>query len=228
MISRIFMLKSFRKNKENKGQIPLSLIFDLRKIGMKKKFKKLLDEVRGCKVCQKYLTHKVRPILSVHPSAKILIIGQAPGKKVHDFGIPWDDPSGNRLREWMSIDQEIFYDESKIAIMPMGFCYPGKGKSGDFPPRPECAPLWHGKLLKELSHINLTLLVGQYAQAYYLKEPRKSLTQTVKEWKKYAPHYLPLPHPSPRNFIWFNKNPWFEKEVVTYLQKNIRNILRNR
>jgi len=195
---------------------------------MTKKFKKLLDEVRGCTVCQKHLAYKVRPILSVHPSAKILIIGQAPGKKVHDTGLPWDDPSGNRLREWMDIDNNTFYDEAKIAIVPMGFCYPGKGKSGDLLPRPECAPLWHDKLLKELSHINLTLLVGQYAQAYYLKEPKKSLTQIVKKWKEYAPQYLPLPHPSPRNFNWLNKNPWFEKAVVPHLQKNIRNILRNR
>jgi len=157
---------------------------------MKKKFKTLLDDVRACKVCQKHLPHKVRPVLSAHPAAKILIIGQAPGIKVHQSGIPWDDASGNRLREWMGIDRDTFYDESNIAILPMGFCYPGKGKSGDLPPRPECAPLWHEKILNELPQIKLTLLAGQYAQRNYLKEPQKTLTQIVKAWKTYTP---PLP-----------------------------------
>jgi len=186
---------------------------------MTKKFKKLLDEVRRCTVCQKSLPHKVRPVLSAHPSAKILVIGQAPGTKVHESGIPWDDASGNRLREGMGIDKELFYDESKIAIVPMGFCYPGKGKSGDLPPRAECAPLWHEKILNELPEIKLTLLAGQYAQRYYLKEPQKTLTQIVKTWKAYMPRYLPLAHPSPRNFMWFKKNSWFEQEVIPYLRK---------
>jgi len=192
---------------------------------MKRKFKALLDEVRACKVCQKHLPHKVRPVLRAHPSAKILIIGQAPGIKVHKSGIPWDDASGNRLREWMGIDKEIFYDESKIAIVPMGFCYPGKGASGDLPPRPECAPLWHEKILKELPQIKLTLLAGQYAQKSYIKEPQKTLTQIVKAWKTYTPRYLPLPHPSPRNFMWFKKNSWFEREVIPYLRKKVKGIL---
>jgi len=192
---------------------------------MKRKFKALLDEVRACKVCQKHLPHKVRPVLRAHPSAKILIIGQAPGIKVHKSGIPWDDASGNRLREWMGIDKEIFYDESKIAIVPMGFCYPGKGASGDLPPRPECAPLWHEKILKELPQIKLTLLAGQYAQKSYIKEPQKTLTQIVKAWKTHTPRYLPLPHPSPRNFMWFKKNSWFEREVIPYLRKKVKGIL---
>ena len=192
---------------------------------MKRKFKALLDEVRACKVCQEHLPYKVRPVLRAHPSAKILIVGQAPGIKVHQSGIPWDDASGNRLREWMGVDKDLFYDESKIAIVPMGFCYPGKGKSGDLPPRPECAPLWHEKLLKELSHIKLTLLVGKYSQNYYLHNQKASLTKTVKAWRQYLPQYLPLPHPSPRNFIWMNKNKWFEKKVIPDLQKAVKKIL---
>lgn len=192
---------------------------------MTSKFKKLLDDVRGCTVCQKSLPHKVRPVLSALPSAKILVIGQAPGKKVHDTGIPWNDPSGNRLREWMDIDRDVFYDESRIAIVPMGFCYPGKGKSGDLPPRPECAPLWHKDLLSQMPNIKFTLLIGQYSQGYYLPNKKNTLTETVKAWKEYLPQYLPLPHPSPRNFIWLNKNKWFEKEVTTYLRKKVKSIL---
>jgi len=193
---------------------------------MKRKFKALLDEVRACKVCQKHLPHKVRPVLRAHPAAKILIIGQAPGIKVHQSGIPWDDASGNRLREWMGIDRDTFYDESKIAIVPMGFCYPGKGKSGDLPPRPECAPLWHEQILNELPEIKLTLLAGQYAQRNYLKEPQKTLTQIIKTWKMYTPRYLLLPHPSPRNFMWFKKNSWFEREVIPYLRKVVKSTLK--
>ena len=192
---------------------------------MQKKFKTLLNDVRACTVCQNLLPHKVRPVLSAYPSAKILIIGQAPGIKVHKTGIPWDDASGNRLREWMGIDCDTFYDESKIAIVPMGFCYPGKGKSGDLPPRPECAPLWHEKLLKMLPNIEFTLLIGQYSQRFYLNNQKNTLTETVKAWKEYLPQYLPLPHPSPRNFIWLNKNKWFDKEVIAYLPKKVKNIL---
>ncbi len=193
---------------------------------MNKDFKNLIKEIKSCQTCKEYLPHGIRPVFSVHPSARIIIIGQAPGRKVHESGVPWNDPSGNKLREWMDIDSDIFYDESKIAIVPMGFCYPGKGKSGDLPPREECAPLWHEKILKKLPKIQLILLIGQYSQRYYLDNRKETLTKTVKAYKEYSPKYLPLPHPSPRNFIWMNKNRWFTKEVVPYLQKKVKSILK--
>ena len=191
---------------------------------MTKKFSELLIDVRACQVCQEHLVHKVRPVLSVHSSAKILIIGQAPGKKVHDSGIPWDDQSGNRLREWMGIKKDVFYDTSKIAIVPMGFCYPGKGTAGDLPPRPECAPLWHKKVLNNMPDIEFTLLIGQHSQNYYLAKCKNSLTETIKSWEEYLPDYLPLPHPSPRNFILLNKNKWLEKEIIPYLQIRVKDL----
>jgi uracil-DNA glycosylase len=151
-----------------------------------------------------------------------LIIGQAPGIKVHESSIPWNDASGERLREWLGIDRDTFYDEKRVAIVPMGFCYPGKGKSGDLPPRPECAELWHQKVLQSLPNIQMTLLIGQYAQNYYLKNrTTKTLTETVMNWQNWAPEFLPLPHPSPRNNIWLKKNPWFEREVIPYIRKHI-------
>ena len=159
-------------------------------------------------------------------SAKILIVGQAPGRRVHETGIPFDDPSGNRLREWMGIDKSVFYDESKIAIVPMGFCFPGTGKSGDLPPRPECAETWRKKLLNELPQISLTLVIGQYAQAWHLGQlVKQNLTETVKAWKEFGPEIIPLPHPSPRNNIWLKKNPWFEQEVLPKLQAKVKSIL---
>lgn len=182
----------------------------------------LLKEIRGCRVCEEHLPLGPRPILSASRSAKLLVVGQAPGTKVHDSGIPWNDASGERLRQWMDIDEETFYDPSKIAIVPMGFCYPGKGKSGDLPPRPECAENWHAKLIKELPNIELTLLFGQYAQAYFLGATRKkTLTETVKNWESYQPLYLPLPHPSPRNNIWLKRNSWFEKDVIPLIRRRI-------
>ncbi len=139
---------------------------------------------------------------------------------------PWDDPSGDRLRQWLGVDKATFYDESRIAIMPMGLCYPGKGKSGDLPPRPECAPTWHDKVLMLLPNIELTLLIGQYAQAYYLREAAKgSLTETVRSWTDYGPAWLPLPHPSPRNTFWLRKNPWFEQDVIPHLQQRVAPLL---
>jgi uracil-DNA glycosylase len=161
--------------------------------------------------------------LQAHTSARLCIVGQAPGRKVHETGIPWDDPSGNRLRDWLGLTPAQFYDPRKVAIVPMGFCYPGRGTSGDNPPRPECAPRWHGELNARLPNIALTLLIGSYAQAYYLGERRKpTLTDTVRAWKTYLPlGYLPLVHPSPRNQPWLIKNPWFEKELVRELRKTI-------
>lgn len=185
----------------------------------------LLNDVRACRHCEQALPLGPRPVLRATTTAKILIIGQAPGTRVHETGIPWNDPSGDRLRQWMGLERECFYDESNIAIIPMGFCYPGKGKSGDLPPRKECAELWHQPLLNSLPMIELTLLVGSYAQQYYLDRNYKSLTECVMDWRRTAPKQLPLVHPSPRNRRWLKNNAWFEQEVVPYLQKRVRKIL---
>ena len=183
---------------------------------------KLLKEIRECELCKKVLPNKPRPIVQAGLHSKILIIGQAPGQKVQDSGIPWDDISGNELRRWLEVTKEQFYNPDLFALMPMGFCYPGKNKAGDLSPRPECAPLWHHQLLANMKEIKLILLIGQYAQKHYLGEKnRATLTETVKNYKEFLPHYLPLVHPSPRNKIWQKKNPWFELEVVTELQKII-------
>src|SRR5882672_9811254 len=162
--------------------------------------KKLIAEVQACVVCKSFLPHVPRPILSVSKDSKILIIGQAPGQKVHDNGIPWNDQSGNELRRWLGVDKEQFYDTKLFALMPMGFCYPGKSATGDLPPRPECAPLWHHQLLAKMTDVRLTLLIGQYSQKFYLGEKvRGSLTENVKNFREFLPKYLPLVHPSPRN-----------------------------
>jgi len=185
--------------------------------------KELLSEIRNCAICKEHLPLGPRPIVMGHSSAKIVIIGQAPGTKVHASGVPWDDASGKELRRWLGISSEEFYDPTKIAIVPMGFCYPGKGKSGDLPPRPECAPQWHDSLLSKMPNIQQVLLIGMYAQKYYLNETvRKTLTETVRNYKEYAPKYFPLPHPSPRNRFWFTKNLWFEEEVIPQLQASLK------
>jgi len=180
----------------------------------------LLAEVRTCQLCTD-LPLGPRPVLRVESSATILVIGQAPGTRVHASGIPWDDPSGERLRSWMGLSREQFYDASRIAIMPMGFCYPGRGRSGDLPPRKECAPQWHRAILDQLPHVSLTLLIGQYAQAYYLNDRGLTLTERVKQWQDYLPDILPLVHPSPRNYRWLAKNPWFEEVVVPNLRSEV-------
>lgn len=183
----------------------------------------LLDEVRACQHCASHLPLGPRPILRAHRDARLLIVGQAPGTRVHETGVPWNDPSGERLRDWLQISHETFYDERRVAIVPMGFCYPGRGKSGDLPPRPECAELWQQKILAQLPNIELTLLVGQYAQTHYLgKRCQRTLTETVKAWRDYQPDYLPLPHPSPRNNIWLKKNPWFTEEILPMLRERTR------
>jgi uracil-DNA glycosylase family 4 len=188
--------------------------------------KELLTKIGQCEICKEHLPLGPRPVVSGHPQSKIVIIGQAPGTKVHESGIPWDDASGKELRKWLNISSEVFYDETKIAIVPMGFCYPGKGKSGDLPPRPECAPQWHEALLTKMPELQLVLLVGMYAQRYYLKfRARKTLTETVKNYREYMPQYLPLPHPSPRNRFWLTKNPWFAEEVIPQLQKKVSELL---
>jgi uracil-DNA glycosylase len=182
--------------------------------------KKFLQQIRSCENCIHFLPCPPRPIIQAGVAAKILIIGQAPGAKVQASGIPWDDASGNELRRWLGVDKEQFYNPHLFALMPMGFCYPGKGKSGDNPPRPECAPLWHNKVLAKLKNVQLTLLIGQYAHDYYLlNNSNVTLTDTVKNYKKFLPEFLPLVHPSPRNRIWQKKNPWFEKKMVPYLQE---------
>ncbi len=188
--------------------------------------KKLLQEIRSCTTCCKFLPNAPRPILQASPSSKIVIIGQAPGQKVQNSGIPWGDQSGNELRRWLGVTKDQFYDEKIFALVPMGFCYPGKGSNGDLPPRPECAPLWHELLLKKTEKVKLIILIGQYAQKYYLGERSKpTLTETVRNYREYLPEYLPLVHPSPRNKIRQKKNGWFEKEVVPQLQKIVKQSL---
>lgn len=185
-----------------------------------------LEQIRKCTECAPHLEHGVRPIIAASPKSKLIIIGQAPGRIVHATGIPWDDRSGDNLRNWLGVDKTTFYNADKIALIPMGFCYPGKGTSGDLPPRPECAPLWHSKLMAFLPNAELVLLIGQYAQHYYLKEKAKStLTETVHNFKTYLPKYFPLPHPSPRNNIWQAKNEWFGEEVLPELKKRIKKII---
>ncbi|HAS6216236.1 TPA: uracil-DNA glycosylase family protein [Vibrio vulnificus] len=185
----------------------------------------LLTQIRACQVCASALPLGANPVVQAHSEAKILIIGQAPGTKVHHSSIPWNDASGNRLRAWLDIEKPTFYDPKQIAIMPMGFCYPGRGQSGDLPPRKECAPLWHEALLKHLPNIELTLLIGQYAQNRYLSNKPKTLTETVQNWQAWLPDYLPLPHPSPRNTLWLKKNPWFEEQTVPYLRQQVHQLL---
>lgn len=183
----------------------------------------LLAKIRACRLCEAHLPLGPRPIARAGRSARILVIGQAPGTKVHETGIPWNDPSGDRLRDWMALDRDSFYDESRIAIMPMGFCYPGRlPKGGDAPPRPECAPAWHEKLRAELPAVELTLLVGSYAQAHYLHDGRKAnMTETVRGWRDHAPAIIPTPHPSWRSTNWLKKNPWFEEEVLPVLRRRV-------
>ncbi len=186
----------------------------------------LLSEIKSCTLCKAYLPNSPKPILSASSSSRILIIGQAPGQKVHDSEIPWDDKSGDELRRWLGVTKAQFYDTKYFALMPMGFCYPGKGTSGDLPPRPECAPQWHQQLLAKMNNVKLTILIGHYSQKYYLREQIKpTLTETVKSFNDYLPKYLPLVHPSPRNRIWQAKNTWFEKEIVPVLNKKISKLL---
>jgi len=182
----------------------------------------LLAEVRACRLCEAHLPLGPRPVLRADERARVLVVGQAPGTRVHATGIPWNDPSGDRLRAWLDVERDAFYDERRFAIIPTGLCYPGRGRAGDLPPRPECAPLWHPRLRALLPDISLTLLVGQYAQAYYLgKRCRATLTQTVHAWREYLPEFLPLPHPSPRNTRWLAVNPWFERDVVPAMRERV-------
>ncbi|GEA61083.1 IclR family transcriptional regulator [Vibrio comitans NBRC 102076] len=192
---------------------------------MVSRFSRLLAEVESCALCSEHLPLGPRPVVQMHPEARILIAGQAPGKRVHDTGVPFNDPSGDRLRDWMGISKDVFYDAKQIALLPMGFCYPGTGKSGDLPPRRECALRWREQLLAELPNIELTLVLGKYAQNYHFGKTNLSLTTLVSEWKNHWPEKVPLPHPSPRNNIWLKKNPWFEKELIPRLQTRVDEVL---
>ncbi|MDM1299989.1 uracil-DNA glycosylase family protein [Empedobacter falsenii] len=193
---------------------------------MTNNFDKLIEEVRACKVCEPFLPLGANPIVQANPMSKIVIIGQAPGLRVHETGVPWNDASGNELRKWLNVTVDQFYNPELFALLPIGFCYPGKGKYGDLPPRKECAPLWHTRLLDEMKEIQLILLIGQYSQKYYLKNKmNKNITENILNFNEYLPDYFPLPHPSPRNFIWMNKNPWFKENVLPELENRVKNIL---
>ena len=187
----------------------------------------LLMEISRCRLCAEHLPLGPRPVLRANPAARLLIVGQAPGTKVHASGIPWDDPSGDRLREWLAIEPEIFYDQNKVAIMPMGFCYPGRlPKGGDRPPRPECAAPWHSALLARLPAIALTVLAGSYAQTAFLGPTRqRNLTETVRAWRNHAPDYMPLPHPSWRTKGWQRRNPWFDDDVLPELRRRVKELI---
>ncbi|MFT4667332.1 MAG: uracil-DNA glycosylase [Polaribacter sp.] len=186
----------------------------------------LLKQIRACQECEKNLPYGANPVLSASKKSKILVIGQAPGRIVHNTGISWNDKSGKNLRNWLGVDDEVFYDTDIFGIVPMGFCYPGTGKSGDLPPRKECAPLWHEQLITKMPDIKLYLLIGAYAQKYYLgKKRKKNLTETVRNFEEYLPEFLPLPHPSPRNNIWQAKNKWFGEEVLPVLKERVRGLV---
>ena len=180
----------------------------------------IISEIMSCEHCKNHLPLEPRPIVQGSSTASIVIIGQAPGIKAHDTNKPWNDASGERLRDWLGIDKNAFYNEKQVAIVPMGFCYPGKGKSGDLPPRPECAPKWHNQLIASMP-LRVTFLIGQYAQKYYLQDDLK-LTERVKNWRNFYPQYFVLPHPSPRNNIWLKKHPWFEQEVVPLMKEQVK------
>lgn len=188
----------------------------------------LLAEIRSCTVCAEHLPLGPRPVVQAGGAARIVVIGQAPGRRVHESGIPWDDPSGVRLRDWLGVDVEQFYDPDIVALVPMGFCYPGAAASGDNPPRPECAPLWHDPLLAKLPADRLDVLIGAYAQRRYVHDRASTLTATVADWERYLPSQIVLPHPSPRNNHWLAKNPWFEAETLPAVRRRVRAILAER
>ncbi len=184
----------------------------------------LRDRIAACNICAAHLPHGVRPVVRFSSTAGLVIVGQAPGTKVHASGVPWSDASGIRLREWLGLTEQEFYDEANVALVPMGFCYPGKGKSGDLPPRKECAPQWHAAILERLPARHLMLLVGSYAQARYLPDDGRNMTERVKAFRDYLPRFFPLPHPSWRSTKWMKDNPWFETEAVPALREEIRKV----
>jgi len=186
----------------------------------------LVTQVRACTICAPHLPNGARPVVQANSKAKILIAGQAPGRRVHASGIPFDDPSGDRLRDWMGVTPKQFYNSELFAIVPMGFCYPGTGKSGDLPPRPECAATWRARLLRQLPGIETSLVIGKYAHEYHFGKNNLTVTKLVENWQQYWPGQIPLPHPSPRNNIWLKKNPWFEAEVVPVMRAHITSLLK--
>lgn len=187
---------------------------------------KLVEEIKACTLCAEHLPLGPRPVLQVHAQAKILIVGQAPGTAVHASGIPFDDPSGNRLRDWLGVDRTTFYDSQKIALVPMGFCYPGRGKSGDLPPRPECAATWRERVLAHLQAVELTVVIGRYAIDWHLKPQRSTtLAEVVRDWQAHLPEVVPLPHPSPRNSQWLKKHPWVEADLIPHLRARVSELL---
>ena len=185
----------------------------------------VLADVSRCTLCAAHLPFGPRPVLQLHPNARLLVAAQAPGRKVHESGVPFTDASGDRLREWLGVTREVFYDPQRFAIVPMGLCFPGTGKAGDHPPRPECAPAWREVLLRHLKNLQLTLVIGQYAQAYHLPDAGASVTDTVRSWRAHWPNVVPLPHPSPRNNIWLRRNPWFEAELLPPLRVRVAAVL---
>ena len=213
------MLRMLAKKSEGCGPL-------LEKSFFMNRLETLLAEVRACNLCAQHLPHGVRPVVQLHAKARILIVSQAPGRKVHATGVPFDDASGDRLRHWMGVTREVFHDPHQTAILPMAFCYPGTGASGDLPPRPECAPAWRARLLGHLRLIEVTLVLGRYAHAYHFADAPLPLTETVRRWRTYWPSVIPLPHPSPRNNPWIRRNPWFEAELLPSLQKRIADVLR--
>lgn len=186
----------------------------------------LLHDIRACTICAAHLPHGPRPVLAAGSGARLVIAGQAPGRRVHENGVPWQDPSGDRLREWLGLDHDTFYDPDQVALIPMGFCWPGTGKNGDLPPRRECAATWHHRLMPLLTEVRLTIVIGQYAHAYHLGDRRKSnLTETVVAWREYLPTHFPIPHPSPRNQRWLKVNPWFATESLPELRRRVSDAL---
>jgi len=188
-------------------------------------FMQLVESVERCRLCEATLPLGPRPVFQIDPRARILIAGQAPGRRVHESGVPFDDPSGDRLRDWMGVSREMFYDASRIAILPMGFCYPGTGKSGDLPPRPECAEAWREEIMRNLGNVRLTLVIGQYAQKWHLQSSQRNLTETVRAWQDHGRGVMPLPHPSPRNNRWIKKNPWFIESLLPALRQSVRDAI---
>ncbi|AKJ26737.1 uracil-DNA glycosylase family protein [Caldimonas brevitalea] len=186
---------------------------------------RLLADVQGCTLCAAHLPHGPRPVLQLHPDARILIAAQAPGRKVHETGIPFNDASGERLRHWMGVDRATFYDARRIAIVPMGLCFPGSARQGDLPPRRECAPQWRTRLLQPLRQLQLTLVVGRYAQSWHLSDAGRGVTEVVQGWREHLPTVIPLPHPSPRNQLWVRRHPWFEAELLPVLRERVAEVL---
>jgi len=195
------------------------------KPGGRQAYQQLMRDAQACRLCEGHLKDGVRPVFQVLPQARILIAGQAPGRRVHESGVPFDDASGDRLRDWMGVSREVFYDAQKVAVLPMSFCFPGSGRSGDLAPRRECAPAWRQPLLDGLEGLRLTLLVGSYAQRWHLPKPHTSLTETVRNWRSGGAGLLPLPHPSPRNNVWLARHPWFAADVLPVLRARVRSAL---